>query len=180
MPRILALIAALALLLPLKAVAEVVDAGPYGFKVVHEVVITAERAAVWQAALDIGSWWSDDHTISGDARRMSIDPRPQGCFCEMLSPTDGVVHLTVTTISTNSMLRLTGGLGPLGVMGASGNLIWEFNEADGSSTRVTFTYAVGGYYEGGIENMAEPVDFVIGEALSRLKQHVENGGDGGD
>ena len=176
MPRTLVLVA---LLLPLPAVAEVVDAGPDGFKVVHEVVIDAERAAVWQAALDVGSWWSDDHTISGEARRMSIDPRPQGCFCEMLSPTDGVVHLTVTTISTNSMLRLTGGLGPLGVMGASGNLIWEFTDAEGM-THVTFTYAVGGYYEGGIESMAEPVDFVIGEALNRLKQHIESSGDGGD
>ncbi len=169
MQRTLAL---LALLLPLPAVAEVVDAGPNGFKVVHEVVIAAERAAVWQAAIDIGSWWSDDHTISGEATRMSIDPRPMGCFCEMLGPTDGVVHLTVTTVSTNSMLRMTGGLGPLGVMGASGNMIWEFSDADGM-TRVTFSYAVGGYYEGGIETMADPVDFVIGEALSRLQQYVE-------
>lgn len=177
MPRKLALIAAMSL--PLPAVAEVVDADPGGFKVVHEVEIAAERAAVWQAALDIGSWWSDDHTISGDAGRMSIDPRPQGCFCEMLSATDGVVHLTVTTVSTNSMLRLTGGLGPLGVMGASGNFVWEFDDAE-DATRVTFSYAVGGYYEGGLEAMAEPVDFVVGEALSRLKQHVESRGDGGD
>ncbi|MDJ0908694.1 MAG: SRPBCC domain-containing protein [Woeseiaceae bacterium] len=172
-------LALIALLLPLPAVAEVVDAGPSGFKVVHEVEIAAERAVVWQAALDVGSWWSDDHTISGDARRMSIDPRPQGCFCEMLSPTDGIVHLTVTTVSTNSMLRLTGGLGPLGVMGASGNLIWEFTEVEGA-TRVTFTYAVGGYYEGGIESMAEPVDFVIGEALLRLHRHIASSELGGD
>lgn len=172
-------LALIALLVPLPAVAEVVDAGPNGFKVVHEVEIAAERAAVWQAALKIGNWWSDDHTISGDASRMTIDPRPQGCFCEMLSPTDGVVHLTVTTVSANSMLRLTGGLGPLGVMGASGNFIWEFADAEGG-TRVTFTYAVGGYYEGGIETMAEPVDFVIGEALNGLKQHVESSGDSGD
>ncbi len=178
MPRLLALMEPIAFL-PLRAVAEVVDAGPSGFKVVHEVEIAADRAAVWQAALDVGSWWSDDHTISGDARRMSIEPRPQGCFCEMLSATDGVVHLTVTTVSTNSMLRLTGGLGPLGVMGASGNLIWEFSDAEGM-TRVTFTYAVGGYYEGGVETMAEPVDFVIGEALSNLKQHIESSGDSGD
>lgn len=169
----------IALLLPLPAAAEVVDAGPAGFKIVHEVEISADRAAVWQAAVDVGSWWSDDHTISGDASRLSIDPRPLGCFCEMLSASDGVVHMTVTTASTNSMLRLTGGLGPLGVMGASGNLIWEFNESD-SGTRVRFTYAVGGYYEGGIETMADPVDFVIGEALTRLKDHVENPDESGD
>ncbi len=168
-----------ALLLPLSAVAEVVDAGPAGFKVEHEVVIAAERAEVWQAALRIGNWWSDDHTISGDASRMSIDARPLGCFCEMLSPEDGVVHLTVTTVSTNSMLRLTGGLGPLGVMGVSGNFIWEFSDAE-TGTRVKFAYAVGGYYEGGLETMAEPVDYVIGEALRLLKEHVEGDETGSD
>ena len=172
-------LALIPLLLPLPAIAEVVDAGPDGFKVEHQARIDADRAAVWRAALDIGSWWSDDHTISGDASRMSIDARPMGCFCEMLGPTDGVVHLTVTTVSTNSMLRLTGGLGPLGVQGVSGNFIWEFSDEDGM-TRVTFTYAVGGYFEGGIETMAEPVDFVIGEALSLLKQHVESGESDGD
>ncbi len=71
------------------------------------------------------------------------------------------------------------GLGPLGVMGASGNMIWEFSDADGM-TRVTFSYAVGGYYEGGIESMAEPVDFVIGEALTRLERHILTSDDGGD
>ncbi len=180
MPRKLALIA---LLLPLPAAAEVVDAGPDGFKVEHQTYIEADRAEVWRAALDIGSWWSDDHTISGEASRMRIDPRPMGCFCEMLGPTDGVVHLTVTTVSTNSMLRMTGGLGPLGVMGASGNMIWEFSDAEGEAegmTLVKFSYAVGGYYEGGIASMAEPVDFVIGEALLRLKQHVLTSDDGGD
>ncbi len=170
----------IALLLPLSAAAEVVDVGPDGFKVEHETYIEADRAAVWRAALDIGSWWSDDHTISGDAGRMSIDPRPMGCFCEMLGPTDGVAHLTVTTVSTNSMLRMTGGLGPLGVMGASGNMIWEFSDVEGEDmTFVKFSYAVGGYYEGGIASMAEPVDFVIGEALNRLKQHVLTGDEGG-
>lgn len=176
MPRKLVL---LALLLPLPAIAEVVDVGPYGFKVEHEAYVEAGRADVWRAALDIGSWWSDDHTISGDASRMSIDARPMGCFCEMLGPTDGVAHLMVTTVSTHSMLRMTGGLGPLGVMGASGNLIWEFSDAEAEGmTYVKFTYAVGGYYEGGIASMAEPVDYVIGEALTRLKQQVLTGDEG--
>ena len=157
------------------ALGEVLDAGPGGFSLVHEVTVDAPRADVWRAAVyQVGSWWSDDHTISGDASKMSIDVRPQGCFCESLGQHTGVVHLTVTFVSPGVMLRLTGGLGPLGLMGVNGNMTWEFFDA-GDGTRVVFSYAVGGYRPGGLEEVAAPVDYVIGEALQRLRAHVETG-----
>jgi hypothetical protein len=59
-------------------------------------------------------------------------------------------------------------------MGVNGNMTWEFDDAD-EGTKVRFTYAVGGYHPEGLDTMAEPVDFVIGEALARLKAHIENG-----
>lgn len=156
------------------AEADVVSAGPGGFEIRHSVVVNAPRANVWQAAIDVGNWWHPDHTISGDASRMSIDARPQGCFCESLGEGDGVVHLTVSSVDTNVMLRLTGGLGPLGVMGVAGNLMWEFAD-EGDGTRVTFTYAVGGYRAGGLGAFAQPVNGVISEALERLKIYAEDG-----
>jgi len=70
------------------------------------------------------------------------------------------------------MLRLTGGLGPLGLMGVNGNMTWEFFD-EGEGTRVKFTYAVGGYRQGGLDAVAVPVDYVIGEALDLLKAYVE-------
>lgn len=157
------------------AVAEVVDAAPSGFTLEHELLIAADRATVWDAAInDIGQWWSDDHTISGNSGRLSIDPRPLGCFCESLAGTDGVVHMTVTSVSGGVLLRLTGGLGPLGLLGVNGNMTWEFFD-DAVGTRVRFSYAVGGYRPGGLDAVAEPVDAVIGEALELLKAHVERG-----
>jgi len=165
---------ALAVLLGAPAAADVLDAAPAGFTVMHERVIDAPRARVWTAAvLEVGDWWNPDHTVSGDAARLAIDVRPLGCFCEYLSTTDGVVHLTVTTVSTNVLLRMTGGLGPLGLMGVNGNLTWEFWDADDGATRVRFTYAVGGYAEGGLESLAGPVDGVIVESLNRLAGYVE-------
>jgi hypothetical protein len=59
-------------------------------------------------------------------------------------------------------------------MGVDGNMNWEFSDA-GSGTRVRFTYAVGGYSPDGLDSIAEPVNFVIGEALARLKARVETG-----
>lgn len=157
------------------AAADVNDAGPGGFSLAHEVVIASDRAVVWQAAVgQIGQWWSSDHTISGDARNMSIDARPQGCFCETLGEKGGVVHMTVTFVNRNVLVRLTGGLGPLGLMGLDGNMVWEFFDDD-DGTRVRFSYAVGGYMPGGLDTMAGPVDGVIGEALLRLKAYVETG-----
>jgi len=154
---------------------EVIDAAPSGFSLVHEVTIAAPRGDAWRAAVhEVGQWWSSDHTISGEASRMSIDPVPQGCFCEAIGEHAGVVHLTVTFVNPNVLLRLTGGLGPLGLLGVDGNMTWEFADAE-EGTTVRFSYAVGGYRPGGLDEMAGPVDFVIGEALQRLKAHVETG-----
>ena len=154
---------------------EVIDAAPGGFSLVHEVTIAAPRQDAWRAAVhEIGQWWSSDHTISGDASKMSIDPVPQGCFCEAIGEHAGVVHLTVTFVNPNVLLRLTGGLGPLGLLGVDGNMTWEFFDAEDGTT-VRFSYIVGGYRPGGLEEMAGPVDYVIGEALQRLKSYVETG-----
>ncbi len=69
---------------------------------------------------------------------------------------------------------MTGGLGPLGLMGVNGNMLWEFFDAT-SGTRVRFTYAVGGFHPDGLDKIATAVDSVIGEALHRLKAHIETG-----
>lgn len=157
------------------AMGEVTDSSDGGFSLAHEVIIESTRAAAWNAAVNnIGQWWSDDHTISGDAGRMSIDARPMGCYCESLGDDGGVVHLTVTSVDSNVMLRMTGGLGPLGLMGVNGVMTWEFFATE-DGTRVKFSYVVGGYYPEGLDTLAGPVDGVIGEALQRLKAYVETG-----
>ncbi len=145
---------------------------------VNEATIDAQRdGRVARRRREIDQWWSSDHTVSGDAARLHIDARPQGCFCERLGKDAGVVHMTVTTVFPGTVLRLTGGLGPLGLMGVNGNMTWEFADA-GDKTEVRFTYAVGGYRPGGLDKMAEIVDSVIAEALLRLKAHIETGSAG--
>lgn len=169
-----AILAMIAMSLAPLATAEVRDSAGNGFTTVNEVVVDAVRDKAWVAAMDVGRWWSSDHTIWGDAARMSIEPRTHGCFCESLGEVAGVVHLTVTSVMPTVLLRMTGGLGPLGLMGVDGNMTWEFEDA-GEGTRVRFTYAVGGYMAGGLDQMAGPVDRVLGEALLRLKAYAETG-----
>ena len=162
-------------LLAASVAAEVIDAAPNGFSLVHEVTVSRTRQDAWRAAVnDVGKWWSSDHTITGNAANMSIDPVPQGCFCEAIGDSGGVVHMTVTFANPNVLLRLTGGLGPLGLLGVDGNMTWEFEDGEDGTT-IRFSYAVGGYRPGGLDEMAGPVDYVIGEALQRLKAHIDAG-----
>ena len=153
------------------ATADVVDADKHGFTLLNEVVVDATRAEAWIAAVDnIDQWWNAGHTISGDASLLVIDARPLGCFCENTG--GGVVHLVVTTVSQDVNLRMTGGLGPLGLMGVNGNMTWEFFDADGG-TKIRFTYAVGGYSPDGLDSIAGGVDHVMAEALLLLKTYID-------
>lgn len=165
---------ALVLCLPQLAAAEVTDSAPNGFTTANSVVVAADPMTAWQAAVQVGRWWNGAHTMSGEAARMTIEPRVQGCFCESLGEEAGVVHLTVTSVMPGTSLRMSGGLGPLGLMGVYGNMTWDFEEAEGG-TRVRFKYAVGGYMDGGLDQIAGPVDAVLGEALGRLKAYIDTG-----
>ncbi len=168
------LVATLLIFMHATAIAEVTDVGENGFTTVHAVIIDAGPELVWQAAIDgIAGWWNPDHTISGDASRLSINAVPQGCFCEDFGAGAGAVHLQVTMVNPGVVIRLTGGLGPLGLLGVNGNMTWELEALD-AATLVTFTYAVGGYQPGGLQAIAGPVDYVIGEALQRLKVYAES------
>ncbi len=163
------------LLLTNAATGELEAVSANGFFVVHETEVGAPREAVWAMAVDqIGQWWSNAHTISGDAGKLHIDARPLGCFCEDLGNGGGVVHLTVTFVNPGVLLRMTGGLGPLGLMGADGNMLWEFFDAE-AGTRLRFTYAVGGFNPEGFDRIAGAVDAVIGDALARLRSFAETG-----
>lgn len=157
--------------------AEVVDSAEHGFNIRHSLEIAAPRADVWFAAVEqVGAWWIDDHTVSGDAARLSIEARPQGCFCEMLGPDSGLVHMTVTFVNPTVVLRLSGGLGPLGLMGTAGNMTWEFDDS-GTGTTLTWRYAVGGYLsaEQGLDDVAPAVDGVLLEQMNALRRFVEEG-----
>ena len=174
--RLKALAASLfASLIVANASAEVLDSAPGGFTISHRSEISAGRIDVYNAAVNnVGDWWSDDHTLSGNAGNMYIAARTQGCFCERLGPSGGVVHLIVTFVNPGVILRLTGGLGPLGLMGVSGNMTWEFEDSE-VGTAVTLKYAVGGYHAGGLDSIAEAVNAVLVEQMMSLKAFAENG-----
>jgi uncharacterized protein YndB with AHSA1/START domain len=168
------LLLAAVMVLPGVEGARAVDVAPNGFLVRHDVTIDAPPSKVYDALVrDVASWWSEQHTYSGDSRNLSIDARPGGCFCERLA-NGGVEHMRVVQVRSNDVLRMTGGLGPLQASGVSGSMTWKLSPA-GNGTRLELTYSVGGHIPGGFGALAPAVDRVIGEQVERLKRFVETG-----
>jgi uncharacterized protein YndB with AHSA1/START domain len=146
-----------------------------GFLLKFEVSVNAPAAKVYDALIgQIGSWWDSQHTYSGDAKNLSIDARPGGCFCEKLSNGGGIEHARVIYVSPPEVLRLSGALGPLQASGVAGTLTWKLTSG-GDNTRIQLTYSVGGFIDGGFEKMAPLVENVLRQQLDRLKQFAETG-----
>ena len=152
--------------------AEVVEAQPNGFEVRHVAVVEAPAAVVWATLLQPSKWWASDHTWSGSAANLSLAAASGGCFCERLPNGGSVLHMTTVHAVPNQKLVLTGGLGPLQSSGASGALTVLLAETAGRTT-VTFTYDVGGWFKGGLDKIAAPVDGVLGQQLAGLKRAAE-------
>jgi hypothetical protein len=152
--------------------AEVTDKSAAGFEVTERATIAAPKDKVWDALMRPAKWWSGQHSWSGDAKNLYFDP--SGCFCERLKR-GAVRHMTIVYNDGASTLRLNGGLGPLQLTGASGNLGVTLKDNAGK-TDLVLTYDVGGYAKGGLaETLAAPVDMVLGEQVSRLKTYLETG-----
>ena len=139
------------------------------------MTIAAPRPKVYDAlAQSVGGWWDPQHTYSGDAKNLSIDPKPGGCFCERLVEQGGVQHAMVVLVIPGKTLRLVGGLGPLQDSGVQGSLTFDLAERE-VGTDVSITYSVGGYRQGGLGALAPIVDTVLGTQLMRLKSFAEKG-----
>jgi hypothetical protein len=122
----------------------------------------------------MGSWWSSDHSFSGDAKNIHIDVRPGGCWCETLVDGGFVRHGEVIFAAPGKKLVLSGARGPLQTMGLTGTMTVMFAES-GESTSVTLGYAVGGHDPDNFEKWAEASNGVLTDALTRYSNFVTKG-----
>jgi len=148
---------------------------PSGFLVKIEANINAPATKVYDALVgQIGSWWNPEHTYSHDAKNLSIDPRPEGCFCEKLPNGGGIEHLRVVYIAPPQLVRFSGALGPLQASGVAGSMTWKLTDGP-DNTRLELSYSVGGFIPGGFEKIAPAVEAMLREQVDRLKMFVETG-----
>jgi uncharacterized protein YndB with AHSA1/START domain len=160
------------LLVPGCAMSAVADSSSAGFTVKLTYTVKAPPADVYRRFIHIGEWWNPQHTFSGDSHNLTIEEKPMGCFCEKLPNQGAVRHMEVLTLIPGRTVVLSGALGPLQSLAAVGTLSVQLSAAD-NGTKMDVTYAVGGYLASGMNTFAAPVDSVLQDQFTRLKNNVE-------
>jgi hypothetical protein len=161
-------------LAPRYARSEVADSSGAGFTVKTTLSIHAAPGDVYRQLIHVGDWWSSQHTFSGSSRNLSIEEKPMGCFCEKLPAGGGVRHMEVVHVVPGKVLGMTGALGPLQSIAATGNMEIRLSSAEGG-TRLELVYNVTGYLPAGMNTWAAPVDSVLTEQVTRLRNFIERG-----
>jgi uncharacterized protein YndB with AHSA1/START domain len=170
----MAILAMACAMAPVCLAAEVVDSSSSGFTLKETVDIQAAPQEVYRRIFRVGEWWSSQHTFSGDAHNLSLEEKAAGCFCEKLPNGGGVKHMEVVYLVPGKVIRLDGALGPLESLAATGSMEIQLSAAD-KGTRLEVTYAVAGYLPAGMNTWAAPMDSVLREQFTRLKNYIEHG-----
>lgn len=156
------------------AKADVADSSAGGFTIKVTVTIHAAPADVYHKLINVGDWWSSNHTFSHDAHNLSIEEKPMGCFCEKLPGGGFVRHMEVIYAEPGKTLRMSGAIGPLQAFAASGAMTISLSPAP-EGTTMLLIYTLGGYAPQGLAGIAPVVDTVLTEQVTRFKSYVETG-----
>lgn len=150
------------------AVAGVQTASSSQVSLVYDVELAGPPSDAWKHVVDIAAWWSSDHTYSGQARNLSLDVRPGGCWCETWA-NGGVEHARVLMAIPGKALRVEGGFGPLQGMAVQATMTFTLKPAaDPTKTQLHVVYLVNGASESKLDALAGPVDGVLATQFSRL------------
>lgn len=169
-----ALLLGIALFVASPAAAEVISASEHGFEIQHSVNLVVPQPDAFAAFGQVGQWWDDDHTYSGDGKRMTLQMRHGGCLCEALDGGGGIEHLRVTYVQPGERVVLTGSLGPLLYEATAGVMDVKVERIAGGS-RLTMNYRAAGFANGGAAKMAPLVDQVLGEQIKRFRVYAAGG-----
>lgn len=170
----------LALLMTAPGKAEVRVADSNGFVIAHDAEVAVSPDDAFVALVQPARWWNGDHSWSGNAANLTVEPRIGGCWCEALPNGGSVEHGRIVTYDPGRRLIVMNSLlGPLMESGLAGRLIWrvEPTEQTGRS-RVRLTYQVmmrAGQNPDENAGLAAAVDNVLGEQLVRLSALLNSG-----
>ncbi len=160
------------------ALAEVKSASDSGFNIVHIAEVSATPDVVWKRLLAPKDWWNKAHSWSGSSDGFYIDAQANGCFCELfqekgadgkLKTAGSVEHMRVIFAQPGKVLRMQGALGPLQSEAVIGTLTVAMEPGkDKTTTKLSFSYVVGGYMRYKVAEIAPAVDKVLGEQFKNL------------
>jgi len=146
--------------------AEVVSSSSTHFVLRHEAATPLSAEAAWARLVDPASWWHPDHTYSGDAGNLSLDPTAGGLWREDWNG-GSVAHGRVLMVATGKALRMEAPFGPLQGVGAYTTWTITITPAD-SGAVISFDEIASGPPTAKLDELAPAVDYVKSEALRRL------------
>lgn len=149
----------------------VIENDSNGFVTESIVSIRASAEHVFDTLGKISKWWDSNHTYTLDATNLSLDLRVGGRFLEEMENGQGVVHSTVIFSKRGELLRLSGALGPLQMLGAHGTLTFQFEPSE-LGVDLHAKYVV---MARNLQEWAAAVERVLQEQLIRLKHFIETG-----
>lgn len=160
--------------------AEIVTRSENGFVVRITGEVTAPPVEAWKTILTPAQWWQSQHTFSGDAANLTLDPAIGGCFCEVLPRGEGapaaqkpggVQHMRVIYIEPPRALRLSGALGPLQSEALAATMTITIKPTEKGS-RILFEYVVGGFMRYKADDIAPAVDRMLTAQLVSLSSKL--------
>jgi uncharacterized protein YndB with AHSA1/START domain len=159
---------ALCMLCSNAALAGVQTASASQVALVFDVELAGPPPDAWKHVVDVAAWWSSEHTYSGQAKNLSLDVRPGGCWCESWAG-GGVEHARVLMAIPGKALRVEGGFGPLQGMAIKATMTFTLKPAaDPTKTQLHVVYLVNGASESKLDGLAAPVDGVLAAQFGRL------------
>lgn len=156
---------------PMAVRAELKLAADDGLLVEHRYQVKASPERTWDALMHPEGWWPNDHTWSGSAANLSLQPEAGGCFCERW-PQGSAEHGRVVMIRTNQLLRISGALGPLQEMAVVGVLTIQLAASD-EGTVVVVSYRVSATPAHQLLALSGVVDEVVRGQFSGLAKVAE-------
>ncbi|MGB0133004.1 hypothetical protein [Dokdonella sp.] len=156
------------------ASAEVRQMAADHFQLAFQGTITSPPAKVYASIIHVAGWWNSEHTWSGKAENLSLEATAGGCFCERWAH-GSVEHGRVIMALKNQTLRLHSALGPLQEYALAGVLNFHLNELEDATTELLVDYRVNGSSASGLDQLAAPVDQVLGMQLERLLRYIDTG-----
>lgn len=147
--------------------AEVIEASEEHFVLVHEEVSPLAPDALWDRLMEPALWWDPNHTYSGDAANLSMEDTA-GSYWREDWDTGSVIHGQVLLVKEGEELILSAAFGPLISTAADCRWTIRLEATENGGTLIKSSHTVAGAPGTGLEDLADPVDFVMGNGIKRL------------
>jgi hypothetical protein len=159
-------------LLAADAGADVIQPSPDLTEISFQLHVKRNAAGAYAAAIHPEKWWSGEHSYSGSASNLTLDPVAGGCWCENLPAGGSVQHMRVLAAIPGSLLRLTGGLGPLQAQPIIGVMTFSFKDDPTGRAVIDFKYRLSGATDLPA-SWPQAVNGVLSEQLQRLQNLLD-------